>query len=167
MKWCLNMIIEECERLSALKNDTFSIPVALNGRLTATLGRVKHTVNTSTQECTPTLMEFSKKLIEHGTDEDIKKVIAHEWAHYYLGKTTKQQHGHDAVFNALSVEMGGNPGTSTIIEGYKDVKYKYETICSCCGKKTGGYTRACKTTKFPELYHSNCCNSPIRVIQNW
>lgn len=167
MKWNLEMIKAELDRLSEIKGDTFSIPVSLNGRLTSTLGRVMGTKNTLTNVCTVEKMEFSKKLLEHGTDEDIERVIKHEWCHYYLMKTTQENHGHNAKFNALAIEMGGNPGTSTVIEGYRDVKSKYETFCTYCGKKTGSYSRAGKVVKETHLYKSGCCGSPLKIEQNW
>ena len=163
----LKMVIEICHELSQKKNDTFSIPVSVNGRLTKTLGRVIGTKNNYTGECIVEKMEISKKLLEHGTYEDIRRVVAHEWTHYYLMKTTKKDHGHDAMFNALSMEMGGNPGTSTVIEGYRDVKTKYEVFCTCCGKRVGQYSRAGAVVKTPENYKANCCGAALRVEQNW
>lgn len=167
MKWNLEMVIEECKRLSDIKGDEFSIRVVVNGRLSTTLGRVLSTKNIVTGACTAKQMEISKKLLDFGTDNDIKKVIAHEWCHYYLTKTTEEFHGHNKLFKELCSEMGGTTGTSTVIEGYKDIKHKYETYCSCCGNMVGTYSRAGNTIKNPENYQSSCCNAPIVVIQNW
>lgn len=166
MNWTLENIIKECERLSSIKKDTFSIPVSLNGRLSKTLGRVHHSQNNITGVLTPTKMEFSKKFLEIASDEEVKKVIAHEWAHYYLTKTTKENHGHDAMFNALSSEMGGNTGTSIKIENFRET-YKYTVYCSDCGKVVGGYARAGKTVKNPHLFKTNCCGATLRIEQNY
>lgn len=166
MKWTLENIIKECERLSAIKEDTFSIPVLLNGRLSKTLGRVHFTQSNINGELSPLKMEFSKKFLEIGSNEEIKKVIAHEWAHYYLTKTTKENHGHDNAFNRLSAEMGGNTGTSLEIENFKET-YKYIAYCEECGAMAGGYARAGKVVKTPYLYKSRCCGANLRVEQKY
>ena len=167
----MNMNLEEVKaelnRLSAIVNDEFDIEFAINGRLTRTLGRVIM-VGSKARGYQPTKLELSKQLLETATVESIKEVIAHEFAHYYITKTTRENHGHDAQFKALCQRLGGGDGkTSTKVNRTVEVQSKYDTFCTSCGKPTGSFSRAGKKVKNPELYRSCCCKAPIRVVQNF
>lgn len=165
MSWNLDKIKNECESLSKSKNDVFSISIELNGRLKKTLGRVFFGQK-PTGEFYAKKMEFSKSFLEAATDEEIKQVIAHEWCHYYLLKSTKQNHGHDNVFNTLAREMGGNEGCYINLEKASN-NYKYSVRCSECGEDLGGYYRAGFVVKNPEKCFCRKCNGKIEVIQNY
>ena len=104
--WSVEDIIKECERLSSLVGDTFDLQVAINGRLTRTLGRVCTLVNTRTGYVTLQRMEFARQLLETASDESIKGIIGHEWCHYIIAKTTHERHGHDALFKSWCARVG-------------------------------------------------------------
>ena len=163
----LNQIKAELNRLSSLVGDDFNIEVSINGRLTRTLGRVTM-FGSKANGYDPIKMEFSRQLLETATDESILEFARHEWAHYYLTKTTRENHGHNAEFKALCQRVGGGDGkTSTKVERTVDVTNKYDVFCTCCGKLVGGYSRAGKTVKQPELFQSGCCQASLKVIQNF
>ena len=165
MAWTLNQIQKELERISISQNDTFSIPVSLNGRLTKTLGRVVYKKNTLTGKCVLTKMEFSKNFMANGVDEEVKSVIAHEWAHYYVTKTREEDHDHDAVFMNCAESVGGHTGRYIKVSEGSNL-YKYTVYCTKCGKVVGHCDRAGKTVKEPHLYKSSCCGASIRIEQN-
>lgn len=163
----LQQVKEILNKASEKVGDTFSIEVSINGRLTRTLGRVT-LVGSKTNGYEPTKMEFSKQLLETATDESIKEVILHEWTHYYITKTTGENHGHNAHFKALCQKVGGGSGaTTTKVNRTVEVTDKYDVFCTCCGKKVGGYSRAGKTVKQPHLFTSGCCGGELKVIQNF
>lgn len=110
----LKDIKNRLNELSASRNDTFSIPVTVNGRLTRTLGRVMHASRNGVTY--PTSMEFSRNMLETVVEADIESVIAHEWAHYYITKITGENHGHDAHFKALCAEIGCFGTTAVKVE---------------------------------------------------
>ena len=76
--------------------DTYDCPIVLNGRLSRTLGRV--IMNMDGGRVKPVKMEFSKEFLNTSTDASIVSVIGHEWAHYYVTKTTGVNHKHDEEF---------------------------------------------------------------------
>lgn len=65
-------ITAKCAEFSAMVGDTY-------GRLSRTLGRV--ILGTERGRVIPIKMEFSKEFLNISTD-------GHEWAHYYVTKTT-------------------------------------------------------------------------------
>ena len=104
--WTKVKVINELNKLCM--NDGIGIvnvPVEINGRLTRTLGRVKF-MDYGEGHCYPTKIEFSKALLEEGTDNDIINVIKHEYVHYYLVETTHENHKHDALFKRKCAEIG-------------------------------------------------------------
>ena len=161
----LREIKEVLENLSLRHGDVFNIEVSINGRLTRTLGRVK-SIGTKAN-CRPISMEFSREMLETVTKEDIMSVIEHEWAHYYVTKTTHEDHGHDAVFKALCASLGCHGTTTIKVERTVEKQAKYSVYCEECGKLVGEYGRKCKTVNNPELFRSNCCKKGLKVIQNY
>lgn len=162
-------IKKELNRLSVKVGDVFDIPVAINGRLTRTLGRVH-------SECCngvwyPIRMEFSKQFLESSTEECILSVIQHEWAHYYVTKDTGESHGHDKVFKAVCARIGcTNDRTKTKVERTTSASsiYKYQVYCPTCDEFISGFTRMCKTLK--ELQYCECkkCKQGgLTYVQNW
>lgn len=160
-----NLLIE----LSTSKGDSFDIPVEVNGRLTRTLGRVviQQTTRAGVTTAKPIKMEFSRQMLETVCEEDIISIIKHEWCHYYLCKVYQKNFGHNAVFKELCESIGTSGTTSMSVNRVVEVKSKYDVVCKCCGKVLGHYSRACKTTKNPEIYTSKCCGSSIEIIQNF
>ena len=157
-------IKEILNELSASKNDVFSIDVQINKRLTKTLGRVKSMVQGD--KIYPTLMEFSKEMLDTVTREDIISVIRHEWAHYYLAKTTEEDHGHDRYFKAICEEIGCHGTTTIKVEHTVEKKSKYVLYCKECGEIVAEYNRRCKTVNEYEYYTSKCCGAGLRLIEN-
>ena len=167
MKWTISRIEGLLQELSKSNGDQFSIPVTINGRLTSTFGRVFHRRELDGYK--PLRMEFSKQLLETASDESIVDVIKHEWCHYYITKTTKQNHGHDWDFKRLCYRIGCGGSPTTAIERVVEVKEKYELFCSDCGKKVGGYARVCSTIHAARdnRVKTRCCKATVTVKQNW
>lgn len=140
-------------------------PVLENGRLTATLGRVCWDEEGELEK-----IEFSKKFLASATEENIMDVILHELAHAFVFLETGEVHGHDAVFRAMCHRLGtNNDSTQTEVEYKPGVSkaYKYSIICPACGKEVDTRSRACKLTKNPECFRTNCCNATPIVVQNF
>jgi len=167
MTWTIVRIKKELQKISDKYDDTFSIEVGINGRLTRTLGRVEH--KRVSEDIFPVKLEISKQLLETSTDDDIIGVIKHEWAHYYITKITKKNHNHDSSFKALCAEIGTHGTTSIRVERTVEIESKYELICPNCGKVVARYTRKCKTTEASKvgLVTSKCCNAKVTLKQNW
>ena len=160
----LKDIKNRLNELSASRNDTFSIPVSINGRLTRTLGRVMHMSKAGVTY--PTNMEFSRQMLETVTEADIESVIAHEWAHYYITKVTGKDHAHDAVFKALCAEIGCHGESAIKVERTVVFKSKYVLYCKECGQVVAEYNRKCKTVTEYSQYTSKCCNAGLRLENN-
>lgn len=157
------MFVDLCKKM----NVELICPVEVNARLTRTLGRVKYDYNIYKEIYIPCAVEFSKKHLEQAPDEEIKDTIIHEFVHYYLAMIDPQiRHGHDVVFKEYCVKLGCAPRAKSTME-VDYTKDKYTIYCSECGKPVGGRARACKVTKYPEMYRSTCCHAPLRVTQNW
>jgi predicted SprT family Zn-dependent metalloprotease len=154
-------------KISVSMEDAFDIPVLINGRLTKTLGRVFFEFQSG--KYIPTRMEISKKLLETASDEDIIKVIKHEWAHYMVIKNTGEDHGHDSVFKAMCARIDcTNDGPTTHIEGEEEEVYKYTVICNTCKKTVGGYTRMCPTLRnIQDCWCKTCRKFDLTYVQNW
>ena len=169
--WTKVKVINELNKLCM--NDGIGIvnvPVEINGRLTRTLGRVKF-MDYGEGHCYPTKIEFSKTLLEEGTDNDIINVIKHEYVHYYLVETTHENHKHDALFKRKCAEIGcTHDKTQNRLEadyGEKE-EFKYEVWCGDCVKCIGTYSRMCKTLKNIHYCRcKNCGGSNLTVHQNW
>ena len=165
----LQEVKEMLKSLSLRHGDIFDIEVSINGRLTRTLGRVM--LSGTKSNCKPSSMEFSRQMLETVAREDIESVVQHEWAHYYITKMTGVDHGHDKMFKELCANIGCHGTISIKVERTIEVKSKskskYSVYCADCGKLVAEYSRKCKTTNNPEMYHSKCCNAQLRVVQNY
>ena len=145
------------------------VPVELNGRLTKTLGRVVF-LKDYKGKCTPVKIEFSKRLVETGSEKDLKEVILHETAHYIVTMVTKEDHGHDKVFKAMCAEIGtSNDTPHTTLE--KPMVKKYEVKCQDCGRVVAAYDRKGKVLQSimkGEKYYQckNCKTSNLIVWEN-
>ena len=163
-------ITQYCEELSAKVNDTFDVPVYLNGRLTKTLGRA-HSETVGNGIWMPTRLEFSKRFLETSTDECVKSVIEHEWAHYYTVKRTGESHGHDAEFKATCRMIGcTNDGTKTHVDRTvaEEFLHKYTVYCPHCDKAIEFYDRMCPTLKrIKDCICIECGCDDLFYTQNW
>lgn len=157
------------KKLAQELGEVFNVPVAINGRLTKTLGRVKYSIRND--KIFPYIIEISKQLLENATRESIDEVLIHEFCHWYLAETTHENHGHDKVFKELCQRLGGGSGKTHAdhIEYLTEAsaRYKYQCFCEKCGKEVAHYSRMCPTVKNPKLYTTYCCEAAIKVVQNW
>ena len=141
-------------------------PVRANKRLTATLGRVRYCGHR------PEFIEFSQKLLDEGTDNDVINVIKHEYVHYFLLVTTNEKHGHDATFRAKCAEIGCEHDRSRNdmeSDGFKRPEQtKYEIWCEDCQDIVANYHRMCKTLRIIDYCKcGRCGGNQLKVIQNW
>lgn len=158
----LEQVMVELERLCAEYEVELNVPVSLNGRLRTTLGRVK--LMQYPTFCKSTAIEFNKKYIENGADEDVIRTIRHEWAHWYITETTGVNHGHDKVFKALAKEIGASENAQSDVQDYEVESYKYTLICDACGGIAGQYkTNRARAVKNPGLFQSSCCGASIHL----
>ena len=154
-----------CQEFSAQVGDTFDLPVVINGRLTRTFGRVCSLVNNKTGYVTLQRMEISKQLLETASEESIRSVIGHEWAHYIVAKTTHERHGHDALFKSWCARVGVENDKAT---ADVEVKSKYDVYCGTCDMVIAHYSRMSKNLQRLELCTCKKCNtSNLKLIQNW
>ena len=163
MEWTVERITNKCKELSLTVGDNFDCPVHINTRLRKTLGRV--ILENYNEKWYPTKLEISKLLLETGLDEEIEDIIKHEWCHYWITKSTKEDHNHDKVFRALCAKVGcdGAPKAK-----HKLVTSKYEVYCPNCKQVIGGYSRMCKTLRqLPNCYCKRCGGNSLVLKQNW
>lgn len=148
---------EICSEICKKAGYEFSLPVKINGRLTATLGRVKGILRGEVFNCE--YMEFSAKFLETATLDSIINVAKHECAHYLVAETTHQRHGHDAVFKEMCKKLDCT--NDKIYYDYNKTKadteiYKYLIVCKECGRIVGKYHRAGKVIKNIDDYTCKC-----------
>ena len=147
--------------------DESGVEVAVNKRLTKTLGRCK---SKWIGDClNPYRIEFSEELLTTATDKTIIDVIYHECAHALVGLETGEDHKHDAVFKAMCRRIGtSNDGYCTKVERTvsEDEVYKYFVCCKQCGKVVGKYHRAGNVVKSPWRYSCKC-GGVLNVVQNY
>ena len=169
--WTIDRVIDELNKLAAADGlSKIDVPVTVNGRLTRTLGRVKY-MRIGQDAYIAKSIEFSKALLESGTDNDVINVIKHEYVHYYLVETTNTNHGHDAVFKRKCADIGctHDKTRNTLESDYGEKPtYKYEVWCKDCDAMIGTYSRMCKTLKYIDNCRCGRCNrTNLKVIQNW
>lgn len=166
--WTVEKLTKECEKISKSMNDVFTCPIYINGRLSRTLGRVMYTFRPSTEEYYVQKMEFSKSFLERAQDEDVIETIKHEWAHYYVTKTTKENHGHDKVFKAICAKIDCASGGMYIQTADIKGRSRYEVYCPTCDKVVAHYQRMCKTLKNLDSCTCKKCKGGNLVLkQNW
>ena len=169
--WTVEKIIEICNTACNKCDISFDGSVVINGRLKRTLGRCHYEMIAGL--CYPTKIEISKSLLELAEDSFITDVILHECAHYITTAITHENHGHDAVFKHFCLKIGTYNYTRTAHKiSYKQEDshkslFKYSIYCEKCKQLVENRSRACKLTKNPEFYRSKCCDSPLKVEQNW
>ena len=111
--WTIDRVIDELNKLAAADGlGHIDVPITANARLTSTLGRVKYICVGGSYMAKN--IEFSKALLEEGTDNDIINVIKHEYVHYYLVETTNENHKHDTLFKRKCAEIGCNSQKSAL-----------------------------------------------------
>lgn len=173
MSMQINELTSILKKISNEHDDDFDIDVTISNRFTTTLGQVKITRD-SDNFCIPVEMRFSQKMLDTATKDAILSVVRHEWAHYYLTKTTNVDHGHDIVFKSLCAKLGCNGMTHVNLDKISadeptgvPTGAKYSIYCAQCGQLITERTRRCKTVTNPEAYHSVCCHAALKVVQNY
>ena len=163
--WTIDRVKIELNKLCANDGlDAVRIPVKVNSRLSTTLGRVKYC------NLRPTSIEFSAKLLENGTDNDVINVIKHEYVHYFLMITTRENHGHDRVFKNKCAEIGcTHDKTHNALDNDEptEKEYKYDIYCDNCGV-VAHYARRGKIINNIQYCRCGKCGaSGLQVFQNW
>ena len=162
-------ITDYCKELSSQVNDTFSIPVKINGRLSKCLGRVTIHRNEN-NEWTPLCLELSKRVTQYAEEEDLLAVIRHEWCHYYITKTTREDHDHDEKFKELCQRFDAVEKRSTRIHYTVpiDELYKYTVYCPTCNRVIDRFMRMNKTLRMLDFCTcKKCGNGGLYYKQNW
>ena len=164
--WTIDRVIDELNKLAAADGlGHIDVPVTVNARLTTTLGRVKY-IGIGHKTYVAKSIEFSKNLLETGTDNDIMNVIKHEYVHYFLVETTNVNHGHDRLFKDKCRAIGcEHTATHNPLEN--EGKFKYEVWCDNCGL-VATYSRMGKTLKnLDYCICGGCKQTGLKMIQNW
>lgn len=164
--WTIDRVIDELNKLAAADGlGHIDIPVIVNARLTSTLGKVKY-ISIGHETYIAKSIEFSKNLLETGTDNDIINVIKHEYVHYFLVETTNVNHGHDHIFKDKCKAIGCEH-TKTHNSLENEGKFKYEVWCDNCGL-VATYSRMGKRLKnLDYCVCGRCHQSGLKMIQNW
>lgn len=164
----LRKFIKEFEKTTGIE---FTCELKINSRLSKALGRCvvmeSHDIFTKKViNIRPVSIEISKKFLQVATSEEIKNVLAHEFAHYctfvVLGN-----HNHDTkTFKDFCKKL--NTTSAPVMVTKNKFANKYDIYCSCCKKHLGSKTTArAGVIKNPGRYKSNCCKTPVEVIQNF
>ena len=152
--------IKKCEELTGIK---CNVPVIINNRLTTTLGWTIFYGETK-NDIHDIKIEISGKLMKYGQDKDVVGTLRHEYAHYCT-VVVKGDHNHnDKQFKNYCKMLNTSYEPSAEV----NLPFKYNTVCSCCGKVTGRYNRSNNIIKRNgKGYKSSCCHANIKVIQNY
>ena len=150
-------------KTAGLDFEYFGIEVAINGRLTRTLGRCMY------KGKMPCRLEFSRQFIDYSTKKNIQDVILHECAHAIACIRTGEPQGHNAIFKSICKEIGTSLDTtsSKVESTVSDTKlFKYFVSCEKCRQICGKYHRAGKIIKNISNYSCKCGGS-LKVTQNF
>ena len=162
----IEQVREFCHKTAEKHGYEITAPILANGRLTSTLGRVILWEDTGVEK-----IEFSKRLLAEASDEDIIEVILHELAHVFVWEDTWEAHGHDCLFKQKCKELGLSDDAAKATSSHEilktEEKPKYSIYCSKEHTLLETRARACKTTRYPELYICPDCGAPITVVQNY
>lgn len=168
MTYTIQEIEKYMREVAASIGLTFDTPVKINGRLTKTLGRVV-AEPVMFDSYRPEKIEFSKQFLETSTDESVRQVILHEFAHWAVLTKTGEVHHHDAMFKAMCREIGcvmDGPHNKVERTVSDDKLYKYVVKCKDCGNEVH-YNRAGKVVQHPDWYGCGKCGGELEVITNW
>ena len=157
--------ITEFEEITNIK---FDGELRINNRLSKSLGRCKaigkYNRWTDSIEYIPKIIEISGKAIQSVTEEQLKEITAHEFAHYYTFKYYGK-HNHN---NVMFREVCNKLNTISAPRANFNIKRKYEVFCECCGKRVGARSSArADLIKYTHHYKSGCCNANLIVVKNY
>ena len=154
-------MVKTTQNIANIYNYVVDIPISINSRMTTTLGRVVFKKVGS--KYYPTKIEYSPNILNLN-DEMALDVIKHELAHYMVLIDTKQNHQHDQVWKHYAIALGTSPkATYKLDKSLSKEDYKYEVVCSACGRVMGRYKRRGSVVKHPGRYKSNCCRADIKI----
>ena len=129
------------------KHELYHVEAKMNGRLTNAFGRYKYHSLSDYK-----VVELSTKLVEINDEDRVRLTILHEVAH-----ALTEGHGHDAVWKAKLLEIGGDGkrcyssvDTNTIETKRSNKLYKL--VCQKCGADNFGRYRR----KMNRYMHPNC-----------
>lgn len=151
------------ERLQALANklslhfwnESISVPVVWNGRLTRSMGRFVYRVQGKHRE--PVKIEMSKYAAQFINREIFIAVLLHEMCHYHLFVQGKSFLDHHPVFEQ-ELRRVGAISTNTVRLPSKI----YKLVCKKCQRELGHMKRF-----NPDRYISPCCKSEIHKEEVW
>lgn len=153
------MTIKEIEKLvdTTLEAKGFkrNFPVRLNNRFSRVYGAVR------LRDRKIYAMEFNSKFVAQAPDEVMRKVVLHECAHAIVDlRYPNEFHNHDAVFNAVCVELDIDSSTTTNFI----IKRKYNVYCPNCGL-VASYSRKTKMVSYVEEGKCVCrkCKAVVRL----
>ena len=164
----IKVICEETFNKAGYDFNTKHIEVAINGRLTTTLGRCMY--HAGAGRAIPYRIEISRQMLETTREEDIVNVIRHECCHALVAIETGESHHHDKVFKEMCSRVGTPlDSRSSHVERIVDEAslFKYYVRCSCCNQIVGKYQKAGKVVKEFNCYQSKCCKAPLKVERNF
>lgn len=128
----------------------------MNGRLTRAFGRYTYNRLYGTR-----VVQLSTKLVEINDLERVYRTILHEVAH-----ALTEGHGHDAVWKAKLLEIGGDgkrcySSTDTNTIQSKRSSKLYKLVCQGCGYEGGRYRR-----RMNNYRHRRCGGDMVSVEIN-
>ena len=162
MKHSIQEIRDEYNRLDRICHvDTSGIAIKISKRAISRYGTCHLTKNAKGKyapECI-TIADFILTC-----DEAFWDVIRHEYAHAVASLRDGKNHGHDAVWKSVCIEVGCNPErllfdheAKTIHQSRRKAMEKYRIECRDCGR-IWKYTRAGTVVK--RLRNSRECTCP-------
>ena len=162
----LTKLILDCERISGFKYDGY---IKTSSRLTRALGRTSAivTINTRTGErkIKPQGIKINKDFLENCTEQELRDVVAHEFAHYmaykYYGDHTHNSLGFKRFCNLLKTTHENS------IKVFYEPKKRYKLTCNKCGKILAFFPDARKKVirNNGVGFYSLCCNSNLTVTK--
>lgn len=118
----------------------------------------------------PIKFNFAKRLISGCyTEESIKKIIAHEYTHYYLSIKFNEICHHNHKFQKYCLKFGGCLSSTELVlepNAEKPQPEGYAIYCKDCNKRIGFRLRKTKVIDNIEKYHcANCGSSNLVIIK--
>ncbi len=98
----------------------------------------------------PGVIELSRNLVELNSEEKVVSILLHEIAHALCGK----KHGHDAVWQATCVSIGGSPERYYDEVGVEMPQGKWVAYCTNCGREFRRHRLPARKIKW--MYHPKC-----------
>ena len=161
-------VLDEMKDMCGL--DWRGLEIKINGRLTSAYGYFHARFDKKGKLIEPISIHIAKRLtLGDVPEEEVKKVIQHEYMHYYSDTTENINCGHGKLFKAHCSEFGlSNIASSTgDLSEYidKENKYKYEVTCCNCNNTFGIKRLPCKKTLYTKRYICSKCKGKLKLKQ--